>query len=245
MLHAVLIALFSLKVSLSFAFEIPPLTQPVEDMAQLMDTTSRETLNRSLKAYRTAHGPHIQILTVRTLDGMSIEDAAMKVVEAWKIGDATRDDGVLLLIAVDDRTARIEVGGGLEGQLTDAKAAQIIRTILVPYFKQGMFSDGVIVTSQHIAQTLGGSLDIYAKSRQQRPMRKVKSLSLFEIIVFILIMIVITIFRGGRRAARFGRRWGGGRSGGWSSSGGSWGGGGGGWSGGGGGFSGGGASGRW
>ena len=83
------------------------------------------------------------MLTVKSLEGEAIEGFSMRVAEAWKIGDALRDDGVILIVAAEDRLARIEVGYGLEGVIPDALAARILREQMIPRFREGAMGAGV------------------------------------------------------------------------------------------------------
>lgn len=83
------------------------------------------------------------MLTVKSLEGEAVEAFALRVAEVWKLGDAKRDDGVLLVVASEDRKARIEVGYGLEGVIPDALAARILREQMIPWFKRGEMGQGV------------------------------------------------------------------------------------------------------
>ena len=93
----------------------------------------------------TAMEPYSQIAVciVGTTGGLSIEDYSIKLAEKWAVGHAGKDDGIILIVAKDDRKLRIEVGRGLEGKIPDAEAGRIINDIIVPQFKQGQFSTGV------------------------------------------------------------------------------------------------------
>lgn len=236
---------------------VPPLTGPVVDLAGILDRGDEARLDGLARAAREQHGGQgvqLQFLTVPSLDGETIEDFSIRVAEAWKIGSRQADNGVLVTVSRDDRAVRIEVGGGLEGDLTDAQSARIIRDTVVPAFRAGRFGDGLYGAGVQILGALGALPANAAMPRRSPPATHFSSLA---IVVFVVIFILIRILAGfGYRRRRSlwglpwilmgggGSRWGGG--GGWGG-GGSWGGGGGGggWSGGGGGFSGGGASGRW
>ena len=104
---------------------MPPLTGPVVDEAGVLDAgweTRLGDLARAARAQNGGTGPQLQYLLVSTLDGEPIENFSMRVAEAWKLGTQGKDDGVLVVVAVKDRKVRIEVGGGLEGGLTDAQS---------------------------------------------------------------------------------------------------------------------------
>lgn len=125
------------------ALEVPFLSGHVNDQAGLLDHGQGRALEERLAAFEARTGHQVVVLTVPSLEGEVLEDYSLRVVETWKLGRAERDDGVLLLIAKDDRKLRIEVGYGLEGQLTDALSHRIIDERIVPRFKEGAFAQGV------------------------------------------------------------------------------------------------------
>jgi len=232
---------------------VPPLTGPVVDRAGLLDEAelSRlEALSRAARAQEGGEGVQLQFLIVPNLEGEPIENFSIRVAEAWKIGSRGADNGVLVTVAKDDRKVRIEVGGGLEGGLTDAQASRIIRDTIVPAFRAGRYGDGLYRAGVQILGALGALPAEAVPPPRPHPLAHLSSLA---IVVFFLFFLLIRIFAGfgGRRRSSFfalpwilgsGSGWGGG---GGFGRGGSGGGGGGSWSGGGGGFSGGGASGSW
>ncbi len=240
----------SLAATPSLAAEapIPPLTGPVVDAAGLLDGGSvrrLEALSRAAHGEKDG-GPQLQYLIVRSLEGEPVEEYSIRVAEAWRIGTKGKDDGILVTVAVEDRAVRIEVGGGLEGGLTDVQSSRIIRATIVPEFREGRYGDGLYDAGVQILSALG-ALPADVRKQARRP-HGVTGLPfgagpLFAIMV--VLWIVSSVFRGFGPRRRRHLWWGGGPwiGGGWG--GGGFGGGGGGWSGGGGGFSGGGASGRW
>lgn len=253
---AAAIAIVLLAAALPAAAEIavPRLTGPVVDEAGVLDggwKTRLSDLARAARAQNGGAGPQLQYLLVKTLDGEPIENYSMRVAEAWKLGTKGKDDGVLVVVAVKDRKVRIEVGGGLEGGLTDAQSGRIIRSAIVPAFREGRYGEGLHAAGQQIL----GALGALPQGMPQAPRRQVQKefpvpivgallgllFSLGAPVLFLLIVafvIVRALLGAGRRGPR--GPWGGG-----GFSGGGFSGGGGGWSGGGGGFSGGGASGSW
>ncbi|HQR29994.1 MAG TPA: TPM domain-containing protein [Anaeromyxobacteraceae bacterium] len=237
---------------------VPRLTGPVVDQAGVLDDRWEQRLgdlSRAARARDGGKGPQLQYLLVPTLDGEPIESFAMRVAEAWKLGTKGRDDGVLVVVAVKDRRVRIEVGGGIEGGLTDAQSVRIIRGAIVPAFREGRYGEGLYAAGQQILGALG-ALPPGAQGGRQRAEPKeidipvVGTLLAFllglgspALILLVIFFVIVRALSAGARGVRRGPRgpWGGG----WGGGGGWSGGGGGGWSGGGGGFSGGGASGSW
>ena len=125
------------------ALEVPFLAGRVNDLAEILSPEAESRIEARLAALEQARGSQIAILTLPGLGGENLEDFSMQVAETWKLGRADVDDGVLLLIARDDRKMRLEVGYGLEGVLTDAYSRRILDEILRPHFRAGDFDTGV------------------------------------------------------------------------------------------------------
>src|SRR5688572_25180788 len=103
--------------------DIPELRDnPIHDVADVLSSSAEMKLRSIIQAERDSTSNEIGILTIRSLEGNSLEDYSMRVAEKWKLGNEDKDNGVLLLISIDDRLIRIETGYGLEGSLTDAMA---------------------------------------------------------------------------------------------------------------------------
>ncbi len=202
---------------------------------------------RAARAGEGGQGVQLQFLVVPSLEGEPIEDYSIRVAEAWRIGTKGKDNGVLVTVALGDRAVRIEVGGGLEGGLTDAQSSRIIRNTIVPAFRQERYGDGLYDAGVQILSALGALPSGVHETRRRVPALPGHLGVLFPILV--VLFVLSSIFRGFGPRRRRHLWWGGGPWGGGPWTGGGFGGGGlgggGGWSGGGGGFSGGGASGRW
>ncbi|ABS25134.1 YgcG family protein [Anaeromyxobacter sp. Fw109-5] len=227
---------------------IPPLTGPVVDAAGLLgreDVRRLEALARAARAREGGAGVQLQYLVVPALEGEPIEDYSIRVAEAWKIGTRGKDNGVLVTVAVEDRAVRIEVGGGLEGGLTDLQSSRIIRGTIVPAFRAQRYGQGLYDAGVQILGALGALPSGLQPARTPRPQVRLSSLAILALFILMFVGRALTGFGPRRRRHLW---WGGGPwigGGGWGGGGGGGFGGGGGWSGGGGGFSGGGASGRW
>lgn len=122
---------------------VPPLAARVTDATGTLTDAQRATLEQSLKDFETRKGSQVAVLIVPTTQPETIEQYSIRVVEQWKLGRANVDDGVLLIVAKNDRTLRIEVGYGLEGVLTDATSHRIIDEVIVPSFLRGDFYGGI------------------------------------------------------------------------------------------------------
>jgi uncharacterized protein len=122
---------------------IPYLTGRVNDNAGILSEGARRALTERLKAHEEKTTNQVVVLTVSSLEGENIEDYAEAVFAAWKLGQKGKDNGILVVVAPNDRRMRIEVGYGLEGRLPDGAAGSIIRNVMAPRFNSGDFDGGV------------------------------------------------------------------------------------------------------
>ena len=123
--------------------DVPYLTGRVVDNAEILKPDTRKRLAETLRQHEQKTTNQVAVLTVRTLQGDSVEEYAVRVFEHWKLGQKGKDNGVLVVVAPQDRRMRIEVGYGLEGVLPDATAARIIRNVMTPRFKAGDYDGGI------------------------------------------------------------------------------------------------------
>ena len=135
---------------------IPALTAPVTDLTHTLTPEQTATLDQELRDFAVRKGSQIAILIVPTTAPEAIEAYSIRVVDAWKLGRKTQDDGVLLLVAKDDRAMRIEVGYGLEGAIPDAIAKRIIAEVITPQFKRGDFYSGLQAGVEQIMKLIDG-----------------------------------------------------------------------------------------
>ncbi|HMN71234.1 MAG TPA: TPM domain-containing protein [Rhodoblastus sp.] len=251
---AAFIALFA---TLAFALDLPALTGRVVDQANIIPAATRAQLETKLASLEDKSGIQLVVATVPSLQGSDIETFSVDLARAWKLGEAKKNNGLLLLVAPNERKVRIEVGYGLEGTITDALSSVIIRSAIVPKFRSGDYAGGVVAGVDAIIDAL--TVDS-AEWQKKAKVRVEQQPDLFDqllpfIIFLLFVFILISMIRNARgQTGRWVRRgnqtifipsgpssWSGG--GGWGGSGG--GDFGGGFSGGGGSFGGGGASGDW
>jgi uncharacterized protein len=116
----------------------------VNDFAGVLSAETKQQLETRLSSLDASTSAQVSVVTIKNLGGDTVEDYANKLFADWGIGQKGKDNGVLLLVAVDDREMRIEVGYGLEGALTDAESSWIIRDKITPRFKEGNYDQGVI-----------------------------------------------------------------------------------------------------
>ena len=136
--------------------EIPELTHRVTDLTGTLSVQQAEALENSLAAFETQKGSQIAVLIVPTTQPEDIAQFGIRVAEAWKIGRNNVDDGVILIVAKDDRKLRLEVGYGLEGVIPDAIAKRIIAETITPYFKTGDFAGGIDAGVTQLKQLIEG-----------------------------------------------------------------------------------------
>jgi uncharacterized protein len=249
---ALVVALL-LLATVAAALSFPPLTGRIVDQAGILSPATKAALEPKLADLEARSGIQLVVATVSSLEGQEIEPYANELFRAWKLGEADRDNGVLLLVAPNERRVRIEVGYGLEGTLTDALSKVIIINAITPRFKEGDFNGGVARGVDDVITVLTTDASEWEKRPELRLDRRPDAgppdwLVLAGLFGFLALLIVSRGFRRLVANVLLGLlvSSSAGRSGGFSRrSGGSWGGGGGGFSGGGGSSGGGGASGSW
>jgi uncharacterized protein len=128
----------------------------VHDEAHVLSQQTIDQLEKQLAQYEDSTSNQIAILIINTLDNEVLEEYSLRVAETWKLGQKDKDNGVLLLIAVEDHKMRIEVGKGLEGVLTDALSNRIIRNEMAPAFRRADFDGGVTAAINGIVTAIGG-----------------------------------------------------------------------------------------
>jgi uncharacterized protein len=235
--------------ALADTLPVPALSGRVVDQAGILNSAEEGRLTTKLKNLEDNASIQLVVVTLPSLRGTPIEDWGLTLGRTWGIGQKGKDNGVLLIVAPNDRELRIEVGYGLEGTLPDATANAIIRNVIVPRFKGGDMADGISDGVDAIVAVLSGSGEKFTSSREDPGSRMLMPLLVMGFIMTMWIVMQISQGRR-RRGSRYYRNSGGGwlyvddddrgSSGGFSS-----GRSGGGFSGGGGSFGGGGSSGRW
>jgi len=135
---------------------VPALTARITDLTGTLTSEQKSTLEARLQALEVQKGSQIAVLLVPTTQPETIEQYSIRVTDQWKLGRKKVDDGVLLLIAKDDRKLRIEVGYGLEGALPDAVAKRIIAEDITPHFRQGDFYGGIVAGITRIDAIIQG-----------------------------------------------------------------------------------------
>lgn len=134
-----------------FSLNVPKLKGPVNDLAGILSDDKKTEIENFLFEIEKKSDVQIAVLTIPSLEGENCEEYSLRVAETWQLGSKEKDSGVLLLVAVNDKKMRIEVGYGLEANLTDAAAGRIIRNVIAPEFKTGNFGSGIFLGVKAIA----------------------------------------------------------------------------------------------
>jgi uncharacterized protein len=156
MVLAISLAIFSLSHAAA-ELEIPPLTGRVVDKAGILSDATELALSAKIEVHERATADQIVIVTLPDLMDRPIEDWSLMLGRSWAIGQQGKDNGIIFLVAPNDRELRIEVGYGLEGSLPDATANKIIQSDVIPHFKQGDMEAGVTAGLDGILAALGGT----------------------------------------------------------------------------------------
>ena len=260
-LVSIVMSMMLLIGSAAHAQTFPKLTGRVVDQANLLSPSDEAALTAKLEALETQSQRQFVVATISDLQDYDIADYGYRLGRAWAIGDKERNDGILLIIAPNDRKVRIENGYGLEGIMTDALSNQIIQRDILPQFKAGNYPAGInagvdrVITQIQLPPEEAVKVATQASKRQRDPGGGISpgTVIFWLFIFFFFILPLLRSFsRGGRKHSRSGyggpviiwggNDWGGGGGSSWGGGGGF---GGGGFGGGGGSFGGGGASGGW
>ncbi|PKM55986.1 MAG: hypothetical protein CVV00_01905 [Firmicutes bacterium HGW-Firmicutes-5] len=180
----------------------------VNDYAGILSTETEEAIMKVSVPLAQETGAQIVVVTVDSLEGQDIESYALNLFREWGIGDATKNNGLLLLVSLNDRQSRIEVGYGLEGALNDAKTGRIQDDYLIGHFQEGNYDAGVIGTYLKLAEEVYIEYDldaatitdqnVYYKPGTEEEEGKLTLFHVILIIIGIMLMMLDLIFNRGR-----------------------------------------------
>lgn len=166
----------------SVSWALPSPQGYVNDFASVLSPEMLSALEEESGKFKQVSGIELAVVTVPSLEGMTVEDYAVKLFENWKIGQKGKDNGLLFLIAPTEHKARIEVGYGLEGTLNDAKATRLLRDYFVPYAKEGKFNAAVGKTVVAIYKTFEG---------EGQPQTRKKKSKQNPFVTFLIVIVLI------------------------------------------------------
>jgi uncharacterized protein len=199
-----LLSLFLVLVaSLAYALTFPALTGRVVDDAGILDPATKAALERKLADFESKTSGQLVVVTLKSLQGTSIEDYGYQLGRHWQIGQKDKNTGALLIVAPNERKVRVEVGYGFEGTLTDAVSRLIIENSIIPRFRANDFSGGINRGVDDIIQAVSVDPEEWKARAKQRPDDQPGLLDVLALALFLFIFFMIV-----RRVARQGRRYG-------------------------------------
>lgn len=167
------------------ALDIPALKGRVNDYASVLSPETENKLEETLSALESSDSTQVVVLTIPSLEGEVLEQFSIKVAEEWKIGQKNKDNGAILIISKNDRKIRIEVGRGLEGKLTDLISGRIIRSEIIPKFKEGDFNGGIEAGTTAIVSVVRGEY----KASEKNAVRKGSGKNpIFTLLIFLFVI---------------------------------------------------------
>ena len=181
---------------------VPRLTSRVNDRADVLSDDEERRLESQLRSHEDSTSNQIVVLTVATTGGIPISEFAVRVFEATPIGQASRDNGVLMVVAVEDRDVWIATGYGLEGAVTDALARVIIENAVLPRFREGDYYGGISAGASDIMKAAAGEYRAERRPSAPAPRGGFGLGSIFFIVIFFVVLR--RMFRGGGRGGRGG-----------------------------------------
>jgi len=205
-----------LSLAVAAAAQPPPpeLTAPVNDFAGVIDAESSQALDRLIRALREASGDTVIVATVKTYQPWGdVRSFATKMFEngGRGIGERGKDNGLLVLLAVDDRQVWVEVGYDLEGIVTDGFAGETSRQVMAPYFRQGQYGQGLLAGTSRLIERIAAERNVTVTgvrvSAPPEPTRDPVSIN-WIVLLFVVVFIVLPLLN--RRGARRRRGWRGG-----------------------------------
>lgn len=172
------------------------LTGRVVDQAGILSPQSRASITQVLAAHEQATGNQVVVVTLKSLQGHAIEDYGYQLGRHWGIGQEEKNNGALLIVAPNERKVRIEVGYGLESELTDARSHQIIQSVILPQFRKNNFEAGITAGTQAIIDSIQGTYKPPVKKDYKGDLPG----ELFTL--FVMLTMLGEMFGGRRRGSR-------------------------------------------
>lgn len=175
------------------AKEVPYLGGRVNDLAGLIEDNAQAQMETALEQLETDTGSQLVVLTVPNLEGAVLEDYALEVASTWQLGREGVDDGVLVLVAKEERRIRIEVGYGLEGAIPDVTGKRIIDGLMTPRFREGDFTGGITEATNTLGGLIRGeAVDLPEGETYQNFDNAPLSSQLMAMLIFIIVIGVFS-----------------------------------------------------
>ena len=206
--RAVLALLLSVVALAAYALTFPELTGRVVDDAGILDASTKAALERKLAEFETKTTGQLVVVTLKSLQGTSIEDYGYQLGRHWQIGQKEKNTGALLIVAPNERKVRIEVGYGFEGTLTDAVSRLIIENSIIPRFRGNDFAGGIDRGVDDIIQAVSVDSEEWKARAKQRPDDQSDLAELLTLLFFLVVFFIIvsSVARRGREQMQAGPR---------------------------------------
>jgi uncharacterized protein len=189
--------LFALPLA---ALEVPPLGAPVNDLAGVLSPEQAGQINQMLLDYRDETSNQFAVLIIPSLEGEDLESYSVRVATAWALGEADKDNGLLLLVALADRRLRVEVGYGLEGVLTDAFCGRVVDHSIVPYFKNEQYFEGISAGLLELIRQTGDEFSPDPALQPEEAAQRDRSGVYLFLMLPLVIMLIVALFLARNRA---------------------------------------------
>jgi uncharacterized protein len=203
---ALLIAAIMSGVASAAQPDPPELTSTVNDFAEVIDADSTRRIDALVEQLRAASGDRIAVATIRSFKPWpDLQSYAVRMFEnrGRGIGDTGKDNGLLMVVALDDRRAWIEVGYGLEGFITDGFAGETVRETMGPYFRQGRFGEGIMAGVTRVAERIAQGRNVVLRDLPQPTTPASPAMEFpLVLVLFVAVMILNALLGGGRRRRR-------------------------------------------
>lgn len=191
----IILVVLLLFPTLLLAANYPSSEGYVNDFAGLMDSETKQKLVELTRDLEAKTGAELAIVSVKSLQGKDIETYSNEIFKQWEIGKAKEDNGVLLLVALNERKVRIEVGYGLEGVLPDGKTGRILDERVLPYFKENQYAEGLYAGAQAIAAEIYREAQVNPPdSLKGKELTNAEGFTLLDgLIIFLILLVAIII----------------------------------------------------
>lgn len=189
-----LVTLLACLTQSASALDAPPLKGRINDYADMLSPATARSLDQKLASFEKETTNQVVLLTIPSLEGDAIDSFAIRVAEAWKIGQKDKSNGVILILAKKERKIRIEVGTGLQGVLPDITAGQIIRNVIAPGLRAGNPDQGISAGLGAIIEATKGEFKATTTERKATGKKNSSKTGLF--IILLLAGLVITAVAG-------------------------------------------------
>lgn len=192
---AFLIAGFVL--SSAYAAKIPDYKGRVNDFADVINSIDEDELETYLEQLDLQTGIQIMVLTVPSLEGEDIASYGIKVADKWQPGHNGKEDGAILIVAMEEHDVRIEVGDSLEDELTDVKCGLIIRNVIIPEFRNGAYSNGIVKGVKNMGGVASGNAELVATSVLNEESSGGDMEGFIFFIIWIVFVFIVVMSKGG------------------------------------------------